>query len=115
MGKSKWYRFGSSLILVLCACCLLVACGKEKAKDNSSANDTTKISQEEILERAKELSGAPCAEVDSVTEDGQLVIHLYEDMSDHIATYDWYTINPDTLLGENLLGDEIDLNSVGTK
>ena len=115
MGKSKWYRLRKSLVVVFMACCLLVACGKEKGESNYDTNESTKISQEEILERAKELSGAPCAEVDSVTDDGQLVIHLYEDLEDHTSTYDWYTINPDTLIGENLMGEEVDLNSIGEK
>ena len=108
MGRSKWLR--KCMVLGLLGCCLLVACGKEKTDSNSNANESTKISQEEILERAKELSGAPCAEVDSVTDDGLMVIHLYEDLEDHTATYDWYTINPATLKGENLMGDEVDLN-----
>lgn len=110
MGNKKWFRFSSSVIMILMACCLLVACGKEKTGGNPGTNDSTKISQEEILERAKKLSGAPCAEVDSTTDDGKLVIHLYEDLEDHTATYDWYTIDPDTLLGENLMGEEVDLN-----
>ncbi len=50
----------------------------------------------------------PCVEVDS-EEGDEVKIHLYENMSDHTATWDWYTINRVTLKGENILGEEIDL------
>ena len=83
----------------------------ERTKDdNARIDDNTSIVEDDILEKAKQLSGAPCAEVDSVTEDGLPVIHLYEDLEDHVATYDWYTVNPDTLMGENMMGEQIDLN-----
>lgn len=44
-------------------------------------------------------------------EDGDnLVIHIYDIVDDHTATYDWYTINKNTLKGTNILEEEIDLN-----
>ena len=72
--------------------------------------DLPKISNDEIVERARKKSGAPAAELDSVDADGTLNIHLYEDMGDHTATVDWYTINPDTLKGRNMMGEPVDLN-----
>lgn len=48
-------------------------------------------------------------EVDGETEDGQVLIHLYEDMEDHTATYDWYTVNRITGKGTNVLLEEINL------
>lgn len=42
-------------------------------------------------------------------EDGCLVVHLYDDMGDHIATSARYIINPDTLYGyDDMTGEEID-------
>ena len=50
------------------------------------------------------------AAVDSISHDGW-IIHLYEDMGDHIATLGWYTINPYTLIGtDDILGKEIDFS-----
>ena len=50
----------------------------------------------------------PVVVVDS--RDGDLVtIHLYEDLSDHTATLDWYTIDCRTGKGSGMLEGEIDL------
>jgi hypothetical protein len=50
----------------------------------------------------------PIVEVDS--ENGnQVTLHLYEDMGDHTATWDWYTVNKLTGIGTDLVGDDIDL------
>ncbi|MBQ9359446.1 MAG: hypothetical protein IJT96_00250 [Lachnospiraceae bacterium] len=75
-----------------------------------SSGGSTKLSNAEIVERAKKKSGAPIAELDSVDPDGTLNIHLYEDNGVNQATWDWYYINPDTLTGHNVVGDVIDLN-----
>lgn len=55
-------------------------------------------------------------EIDSIDGD-ILLIHLYDVVIDdaetgegHTATYDWYSINRNTLTGTNLLEEEIDLN-----
>ncbi len=92
----------------------------EETEQNSGGQDTKKteqktsgssgLSTEEILERAKKKSGAPIAEIDSVDPDGTLNIHLFEDMGDHTATWDWYYIDPKTAKGYNLLGEAVDLN-----
>jgi len=48
--------------------------------------------------------------VDSVNAAGQVIIHLYENAESGMGmTYDWYTIDPVTGIGENLLFDEINL------
>lgn len=70
------------------------------------------ISNDEIVERAKKHSRAPFAELDSIDPDGTLNIHLYEQTGGHIATWDWYYINPNTLKGTNILGNDIDLSNV---
>jgi len=53
----------------------------------------------------------PIIEVDNYMEDGQVLIHLYEIVDDHTATYDWYTVSRTTGKGTNLLFEEIDLLS----
>ncbi len=76
---------------------------KEEAKSGDLSND-------EIVELAKKYSGAPEAELDQVMENGNLYIHLFEDMKDHTATIDWYEIDPKTLKGTNFEGEEVDLS-----
>ena|GEM_PF-7078835 len=53
----------------------------------------------------------PIVEIDSEESD-MVSVHLYEDMGDHTATWDWYMINRVTLKGTNILEEEIDLNEV---
>ncbi len=82
-----------------------------------SGNERTGLSDKEIVNLARKRSGAPKAELDHVLEDGKLVIHLYEKLEDDdIATWDWYTIDPETLSGTNFDGDEVNLvNEVNSK
>ncbi len=42
-------------------------------------------------------------------EYGKAVIRLYDNMEDHTATYDWYTVDRKTGIGENLLSEEVNL------
>ena len=94
---------------------------KDNAQKESSQNDTSQKEQKQesgdtsekysdIVEKARKKSGAPIAELDSIDPDGTLNIHLYEDAGDHTATWDWYYIDPNTLKGQNFMGDSIDLN-----
>ena len=80
----------------------------EEPTDNTNID----VSYEEIVEKARIYSGAPLAELDNVAEDNCLNIHLYEDMGDHIATWDWYHIDPNTLKGTNFNDEPVDLNNV---
>lgn len=48
-------------------------------------------------------------EVDSVTEDGKVLIHLYDIMEDHTATSDWYLVDRVTAKGTNILEEKINL------
>ena len=51
------------------------------------------------------------AEISGRNEDGTLLIHLYEDMGDHIATAAWYTIDPVTYQGyDDVEGGSIDFS-----
>ncbi len=50
----------------------------------------------------------PVVVVDSV--DGDVVtIHLFEDLEDHVATLDWYTIDRITARGSGMLDGPVDL------
>ena len=44
--------------------------------------------------------------------DGTISIQLYDSLSDHNSTADWYTIDPKTATGTNILGNKIDLKDV---
>lgn len=85
--------------------------GSESEADTA---DSGKLGNDEIVELAKEHSGAPEAELDQVMDNGNLYIHLYEDMGDHTATIDWYEIDPKTLKGTNFEGNAVDLSAAGT-
>ena len=80
---------------------------EESGTGTAQAGD---LSNEEIVELAKNYSGAPAAELDQVMDNGNLYIHLYEDMGDHTATIDWYEIDPNTLQGTDFNGNKIDLS-----
>ena len=84
--------------------------GSDGSKKSSEQSSGGKLSNADIVEKARKKAGAPCAVLDSIDPDGTLNIHLYEDMGDHTATIDWYYINPDTLQGTNLMGDPVNLN-----
>jgi len=43
-------------------------------------------------------------------DDGTITIQLYDSFSDHNSTSDWYTVNPKTGKGKNLLEEDIDLS-----
>lgn len=51
---------------------------------------------------------APIVEVDH-TEGDNVIIHLYEMVDNHTATFDWYTVDKNTGKGTDVLGKEIDL------
>jgi hypothetical protein len=67
-----------------------------------------------IIERAKKKSGAPLADVEW-DDDHTITIHLYEVVNDgtegsHTATWDWYTIDVNTMKGEDFFGNPVDLS-----
>ena len=45
------------------------------------------------------------------TDGNMVMIHLYEDMGDHTATFDWYTVARNTAAGTNTLGETVDLKN----
>lgn len=51
------------------------------------------------------------ADVEGRDENGNMIVHLYEDMGDHIATSAWYTINSETFQGtDDVMFQEIDFS-----
>ncbi|MCR5651203.1 MAG: hypothetical protein K6F86_08500 [Lachnospiraceae bacterium] len=86
----------------------------ETADAKESDEGSGDLSNDEIVELAKKHSGAPKAELDQVMDNGNLYIHLYEEMDDHDSTWDWYEIDPRTLKGTNFMGEEVDLNGAGS-
>ncbi len=86
---------------------------EEESLPEEDAKDSGRMSNDEIVELAKKHSGAPVAELDQIMDNGNLYIHLYEDMEDHTATIDWYEIDPKTLKGTNFEGEEVDLTGAG--
>lgn len=87
---------------------------EEESEPEEDAKDSGTMSNDEIVELSKKHSGAPVAELDQVMDNGNLYIHLYEDMGDHTATIDWYEIDPKTLKGTNFEGEEVDLTGEGS-
>lgn len=86
---------------------------EEKEKTTTDVKmESIDNSYNDIVEKAREYSGAPEAALDQVLDDGTIVIRLYEDMGDHTSSWDWYTIDPHTLCGTDFNGNPIDLNSV---
>jgi len=83
---------------------------EDESKTEKKAEGSGDLTNEEIVELAKKHSKAPVAELDQVMDNGNLYIHLYEDMGDHTATIDWYEIDPKTLKGTNFEGEEVDLS-----
>ena len=77
---------------------------------------TNAISDEEILRRACQFTGAPYAEIESIDPGtGYYNIHCYDLIDDgggysHVNTYNWLTIDPVTLTGHDISGDPVSLN-----
>lgn len=73
-------------------------------------------SDEELCEMARAYYAARNSYVPAGIQvestDGNMVrIQIYESMEDHIATYDWYTVDRYTAEGEDFLGDPINLKN----
>lgn len=52
----------------------------------------------------------PCAEA-QMNPNGTITVQLYEDLSDHISTWAWYTIDPEYLNGiDEMTGETIDFS-----
>ena len=45
-----------------------------------------------------------------VNQDGTVSIQLYDNMGDHNSTSAWYTVDPKTAVGTDIMENKIDLN-----
>ena len=86
--------------------------GNSGGSDNSggSGSNTYAHTPEEIMGMSIARSGAPHASFEGYTSDGEVMIHLYEVVDDHTATWDWYYIDPYTLTGTDFMDEYVDLN-----
>ena len=118
----KTKRFVWILVFLVC----LAACaGKPKDADPSPAVSTVSVptesakpagfTDEELCDMARKYyerhhDFTPPVVVVDHTDGDTVTIHLFEDLEDHIATLDWYTVDRITGKGSGMLEGEIDLN-----
>ena len=72
------------------------------------------MTEEEMIERCKELSGAPIVEIDDIIDPDEYLIRCYEQIGEgdeyHEPTWAWYRVNPvertaiDDVMGEEVKG-----------
>ena len=86
--------------------------------DNSSSSTTSTAgySDSELTDMAKNYYEMKNGEVppyveieDDPSEEGKVMIRLYEIVDDHTATWDWYIVDRTTGRGEDVIGNEVDL------
>ena len=87
-----------------------------KYLENNSSNTskkegyTTKELEKMALDYYEAKNGyRPEYVASQVNKDGSVAIQLYDVFSDHISTSDWYTVDSKTAVGENIMGEKIDL------
>lgn len=91
--------------------------GKEDQTGQTGNAGSTGYTDEELCTMARTYcearnSGISPQYVVVDSTDGNMVsIHLYEDMGDHTATFDWYTVDRNTAVGTNTLGETVDLKN----
>lgn len=91
----------------------------EKNTENNNDNQTKnnkEYSQKDLEKMALDYYEAktgyrPSGVGSQVNSDGTVSIQLYDNMGDHNSTSDWYTINPKTGIGTNILEEKIDLTT----
>lgn len=77
---------------------------------NAKASYTTAELEKMALDYyEKNNSYRPSLVASQVNEDGTVSIQLYDDMGDHNSTSQWYTVDPKTAVGTDILGDKVDL------
>ena len=85
----------------------------ENTTANNSTNKTeytTKELEKMALDYYEAKTGyRPTLSASKVNDDGTVSIQLYDNMGDHNSTSDWYTVDPKTAVGTNVMGDKIDL------
>lgn len=82
----------------------------ESRRAGSKAPSSKKLSNEEIAALCAKHCGAQYARIDSVNGDGTIVVQVYDEVDGHTTTYDWYTVNTDTLETTTEFGFSFNLN-----
>lgn len=82
-----------------------------------SSSGTEGYTNEDLIRMAgdyyRSIHGETPPEIEVDSENGdEVTIHLYEDMGDHTATMDWYTVDRKSLKGHDVLENEIDFSTV---
>ncbi len=81
--------------------------------EQNPIGDTNKLDDTQLCQLASDYYGhngvrPPCVRIDGY--DGDIVtIHLYESMSDHDATWDWYYVDRNTGETTNIMGESFNL------
>ena len=82
----------------------------ESRRAGSKAPSSKKLSNEEIAALCAKHCGAQYARIDSVNGDGTIVVQVYDEVDGHTTTYDWYTVNTETLETTTEFGFNFNLN-----
>ncbi|MCR5432087.1 MAG: zinc-ribbon domain-containing protein, partial [Lachnospiraceae bacterium] len=80
----------------------------EDEKISDEADD--ELSYEDIAALCAKHCGAMYARIDSVNDDGTIVVQVYDEVDGHTTTFDWYTVNTETLDAVTEFGFEFNLN-----
>jgi len=86
----------------------------ENNSNNTSPKEgyTTKELEKMALDYYEAKNGyRPEYVASQVNDDGIVAIQLYDVFTDHISTSDWYSVDPKTAVGENIMGEKIDLKT----
>ena len=88
----------------------------EKQNNNEKQDNNKEYSQADLEKMALDYYEAktgyrPTKSGSQVNDDGTVSIQLYDNMGDHNSTSDWYTVDPKTGIGTDLLNEKIDLTT----
>lgn len=116
------------LVIAMIAVLMMTGCNKKEnvVENNVQENQNNQqgeivtnkgYTNEQLIVMAKEYRKSRGEYVPSIVEvdneNGDIVvIHLYDILEDHAATWDWYTVNRLTAKGTNVLEEEIDLTDI---
>ena len=87
----------------------------DSKNDDSKSTDSKEYTEQELAQMALDYYEAktgyrPGKVATEKNEEGKIVIQLYDSFEDHNSTSDWYTIDPKTAKGTNVLEENIDLS-----
>ena len=82
--------------------------------ENTAANTKEAYTAAELEKMALDYYEAhtgyrPSLSASQVNDDGTVTIQLYDNMGDHNSTSAWYTVDPKTAVGTDLIENKVDL------